>query len=46
MCKRVGDLESEDSIAGSSKFFKFIKLFESDDSRWIEKINMDVEFYE
>ena len=46
MCKRVGDLELDDSIAGSSNFFKFIKLFESDDSGWIEKINMDVEYYE
>lgn len=39
MCKRVEDLESDDSVAGSSNFGKFIKLFESDDSRWIEDIN-------
>ena len=39
MCKRVGDLESDDSITGSSNFGKFIKLFESDDSVWIDEIN-------
>lgn len=31
------------SVTGSSNFGKFIKLFESDDSRWIEKINMQIE---
>ena len=46
MRKRVGDLGSDDSVTGSSNFGKFIKLFESDDSGWIDEINMDVEFYE
>lgn len=39
MYKRVGDLESDDSIAGSSNFGKFIRLFESADSGWIDEIN-------
>ena len=39
MCKRVGDLESNDSVTGSSNFGKFIKLFESDDSGWLDEIN-------
>lgn len=40
MCQRVRDLESDDSVIGSSNFANFIKLFESDDSRWIEEINI------
>lgn len=43
MCQRVRDLESDDSITGSSNFGKFIKLFESDDSAWIDKINRKLE---
>ena len=39
MCQRVRNLEADDSVAGSSNFGKFIKLFESDDSGWIEEIN-------
>ncbi len=39
MCQRVRNLESDDSITGSSNFGKLIKLFESDDSGWIEDIN-------
>ncbi|MCM1261344.1 MAG: hypothetical protein NC313_01385 [Butyrivibrio sp.] len=46
MCRRVGDLNLDDSITGSSNFSKFIKLFESGDSGWIDKINTNVEFYE
>ena len=46
MCKRVGDLESDDSVISNSNFGKFIKLFESDDSGWIEWISADVEFCE
>lgn len=37
MCQRVRNLELDDSITGSSNFGKFIKLFESDDSGWIEE---------
>ena len=44
MCQRVRNLESDDSITGSSNFGKFINLFESDDSGWIEEINANVEF--
>ncbi|MBR1442333.1 MAG: hypothetical protein IJ583_02225 [Firmicutes bacterium] len=39
MCRRVNNLTSEDHIGGSSNFGKFMRLFESDDSGWIEKIN-------
>ena len=39
MSRRVKDLDSDDSVTGSSNFGKFIKLFESDDSSWIEEIN-------
>lgn len=43
MSKRVNKLNSDDTVTGSSNFGKFIKLFESDDSRWIEKINKKIE---
>ena len=43
MCQRVWNLESDDSVTGSSNFGKFIKLFESDDSGWIDKINRNLE---
>ena len=43
MSRRVKDLDSDDSVTGSSNFRKFIKLFESDDSGWIEKINDSIE---
>ena len=43
MCHRVRNLESDDSIAGSSNFGRFIKLFESDDSAWIGEINRKLE---
>lgn len=43
MCQRVRNLESNDAVTGSSNFGKFIKLFESDDSSWIEEINGTLE---
>ena len=43
MSRRVKDLDSDDSVTGSSNFGKFIKLFESDDSGWIEEINEQIE---
>ena len=43
MSKRVNKLDSDDTVTGSSNFGKFIKLFESDDSSWIEEINDSVE---
>ena len=33
----------DDTVTGSSNFGKFIKLFESDDSGWIEEINIKLE---
>lgn len=44
MRQRVRKLELDDSITGSSNFGKFIKLFESNDSGWIAKVNSNVEF--
>ena len=43
MCQRVWNLESDDFVTGSSNFGKFIKLFESDDSRWISGISEKLE---
>ena len=43
MCQRVSNLESDDSVTGSSNFGKFIELFESGDSGWIEEINGTLE---
>ena len=43
MCQRVWNLESDDAVTGSSNFGKFIKLFESDDSGWIEESNRKLE---
>ena len=43
MSKRVNKLDSDDTVTGSSNFGKFIKLFESDDSGWIDKINRNLE---
>ena len=43
MSRRVKDLDSDDSVTGNSNFGKFIKLFESDDSGWIDKINRNLE---
>ncbi len=39
MSKRVSKLQLDDSITGSSNFGKYLKLFESDNCEWIEKIN-------
>ena len=39
MCRRVKELSMIDSAAGSSNFGRFLELFESNDSSWIEKIN-------
>ena len=43
MSKRVWNLESNDFVTGSSNFGKYIKLFEGDDSGWIEEINRKLE---
>ena len=32
-----------DTVAGSSNFGKFMELFESEDSRWIDEINAELE---
>ena len=43
MCRRVNNLEKNDLVTGTSNFGTFIKLFESDDSVWIEEINKKLE---
>ncbi len=43
MSRRVKNLDPDDFATGSSNFGKFIKLFESDDSGWIEEINRNLE---
>ena len=43
MSRRVNRLDLDDTVTGSSNFRKFIKLFESDDSGWIEEINDIIE---
>ena len=37
------DLDSDDSVTGSSNFGKYLKLLESDDCGWIEEINELIE---
>lgn len=43
MCQRVNRLEMIDTVTGSSNFGRFIKLFESENSGWIKKINEELE---
>lgn len=43
MFRRMKALETDDSVSGSSNFGRFIKLFESDDSGWIDEINTKIE---
>lgn len=43
MHRRVSNLTSDDSITGSSNFGKFLTMFESEDSGWIEEINKNIE---
>lgn len=39
MRKRVCNLEMQDTVIGSSDFGRFMELFESSDTKWIDKIN-------
>lgn len=43
MRRRVDGLETVDTVAGSSNFGNFMKFFESEDSRWIDEINAELE---
>lgn len=43
MRQRVDKLDIDDSVTGSSNFGRFLRLFESNDSGWIEKINENIE---
>ena len=43
MCRRIKALKTDDSVLGSSNFGRFIKLFESDDSGWIDEINTKID---
>lgn len=39
MRERVCELETEDTVMGSSNFGRFMGLFESSDAKWIDRIN-------
>lgn len=43
MCRRVSELDSDDSVGGSSNFGRFIKLFENNILGWLERINSQLE---
>ena len=43
MRHRVDGLETTDTVDGISNFGKFMELFESEDSRWIDEINAELE---
>lgn len=43
MCLRIKNLNTTDTIIGSSNFGKFIDLFENDNTDWIESINKKIE---
>ncbi len=43
MRRRIVNLETDDSISGSSNFGRFMDLFENSDSGWIEEINKNIE---
>ncbi|MCM1106710.1 MAG: hypothetical protein NC355_07190 [Blautia sp.] len=43
MCQRLAAMETDNSVTGSSNFDKFIKLFESEDSGWIDELNRKLE---
>lgn len=39
MRERVCNLETKDTVTGSSNFGRFMELFESSDAKWIDRIN-------
>lgn len=39
MCERVNKLDTKDNVLGSSNFGEYMRLFESSDCDWIDKIN-------
>lgn len=39
MCQRVNMLDTKDNVLGNSNFGKYMRLFESSDCDWIDKIN-------
>ena len=43
MKRRVEELDTEDSMIGSSNFGKFLRLFEDSNSNWIQEINRELE---
>lgn len=43
MCERVGGLENIDTVIGSTNFGRFMELFGSSDTGWIDKINSRLE---
>lgn len=43
MRDRVCNLDTKDTITGSSNFGRFMELFESGDAKWIDRINDELE---
>ena len=43
MCERVSDLETRDTVVGSSNFGRFMELLGSGDAGWIDEINDELE---
>lgn len=43
MCQRVKQIEGGDDVTGNTNFGKFMKMFESDETEWIDKINNSLE---
>ena len=43
MRRRVDGLETTDTVVGSSNFGRFMEFLESEDSRWIDEINAELE---
>ena len=39
MRERVCNLETQDTVTGSSNLGRFMELFESSDAKWIDRIN-------
>lgn len=43
MKERIGKLTTDDHVDGSSNFSKLVQYLESDDVKWIDRINDSIE---
>jgi hypothetical protein len=43
MKERIGKLPTDDHVDGSSNFSKLVQCLESDDVKWIDRINDSIE---